>query len=290
MEEGNLRCDANISLRLSGTEALGTRVEIKNLNSFKNVQKALEYEIERQMQVLNSGGEVVQETRLFDADRGVTESMRSKEEAHDYRYFPEPDLLPLEISSNFLQRIKESVPELPQQKRKRFQTQYGLSHSDSIVLTEERSLADYFEEAAKLSGNARLTANWILRDLLKNLKDSNLSIDQSKISPEQLAKLISLIANGTISGTQGKEVFEKMWATGKDASEIVAEAGMKQISGEDELNKFVDEVISGNPEIVQRYRGGELKLLGVLVGEVMKSSKGKANPAMVNQILKNKLG
>jgi aspartyl-tRNA(Asn)/glutamyl-tRNA(Gln) amidotransferase subunit B len=289
MEEGNLRCDANISLKPHGAQKLGTRVEIKNLNSFKNVQKALEYEIKRQSGILSSGNQVVQETRLFDADRGVTESMRTKEEAHDYRYFPEPDLLPLKIDSAYIEKVNNTIPELPRKKRERFQSEFGLSHADSITLTEERDLAEYFEEAAKSSGNVRQAANWILRDLLKNLKESGTEVRDAPVQPPQIAGLVKMVDEGKISGNQGKDVFAAMWKTGKPAEAIVSETGMTQISGEEEIAKFVDDVISRNPDIVNRYRNGELKLLGVLVGEIMKISRGKANPSLVNQVLKSKL-
>lgn len=289
MEEGNLRCDANISLRPEGNSELGTKVEIKNLNSFRNVQKALEFEIERQTRALLSGETVNQETRLFDAAKGITEPMRSKEEAHDYRYFPEPDLLPLPVSQEELEKIKTTLPELPPQKRERFVLDYQLTNAEAATLTEENSLADFFEEAARLSKQPKQAANWILRDLLKKLKDSDRSIGDSPVSPKQFAEFIDFMREGTISTNQGKELFEQMWETGKDPATIVKNRGMSQISNADELSRLVREILAKNPELVERYKRGEVKLHKVLVGQVMKASGGKANPALVDQILKQQL-
>lgn len=290
MEEGNLRCDANVSIRPKGVSELGTKVEIKNLNSFKNVQKAIDHEITRQTKALLAGEKLFQETRLFDADKGITESMRSKEEAHDYRYFPEPDLLPLPISEEMLSKISSSLPELPYEKLERFVREYQISAQDAGVLTSEKPLADFFEEAAKLSGEPKQSANWILRDLLRKLKDSNQTIEESKLTPAHISAFVELIHKGTISSNQGKELFEEMWNTGRDPAEIVKQKGMSQISGTDEIGKFVDEVFSKNPDLVERYKKGETKLQGVLVGMIMKASGGKTNPALVNQLIKEKLG
>ncbi len=289
MEEGNLRCDANISIRPEGSSDLGTKIEIKNLNSFRNVQKALEYEIERQTKALESGKKLVQETRLFNVTKVTTEPMRSKEEAHDYRYFPEPDLLPVPVSADYYAKTKQSIPELPMEKRARFQKQYQLTYDDAEILTGEIELANFYEAAAKESTNPKQTANWILRDVLQKLKESGKSIEESPVKSEQIADLSNLIHKQVISGNQGKEIFEEMWASGKTASALVKEKGVSQISDTDELGKFVDQVIQENPDIVERLRNGEAKLQGVLVGMVMKASKGKANPALVSELIRTKV-
>lgn len=290
MEEGNLRCDANVSIRPRGASELGTKVEIKNLNSFKNVQKAIEHEIERQTKALISGEKLVQETRLFNADKGITDSMRSKEEAHDYRYFPEPDLLPLPISEKKLEDIRSTLPELPYEKQERFIREYRLTPQEANVLTGEKPLADFFEAAVKLSGDPKQTVNWILRDLLKKLKESGKTIEDSTLSPAHIAGLVDLIKKGTISSNQGKELFEEMWSSGREPGVIVQEKGMTQISGTDEISRFVEDVFAKNPDLVERYKKGETKLQGVLVGMIMKASGGKTNPALVNQLIKEKLG
>lgn len=277
MEEGNLRCDANVSMRPSGSAALGTRVEIKNLNSFKNVQKALEYEIGRQTAVLEKGGSVSQETRLFDADRGITEAMRSKEEAHDYRYFPDPDLRPCEVPPELYQKVQALIPELPARKRDRFQSEFGLAPAEALVLADDRGRADRFESAAKLSGNPKQAANWILK------------APEAPIPPQHVADLIALIARGAISSDQGKTVFAEMKDSGKAPALIVDERGLQQITGEDELKHLVQGVLDAEPDLVRRYRQGETRLLGVMVGSVMKASAGKANPAIVNRLLKGLL-
>ena len=288
MEEGNLRCDANISLRAKEEPSFGTKVEIKNLNSFRNVVHALEYEIERQTKALTGGVKMVQETRLFDVDKGTTESMRSKEEAHDYRYFPEPDLLPLRLDQKLLQRLKATLPELPEEKRDRFLREHQLTFREASILTEEKALADFFEETVRLSSEPKQSANWILRNLLEKLKEDNRTIQESAITPGQLAGLIELIRKETISKNQGKDVFNQMWASGKDPLRIVEEKGMVQISSEESVNKFIDEVFGQNEDVVKRYLSGEAKLQGVLVGLVMKASGGKANPALVNRLLKER--
>jgi aspartyl-tRNA(Asn)/glutamyl-tRNA(Gln) amidotransferase subunit B len=289
MEEGNLRCDANVSLRPQGAIELGTRVEIKNLNSFRNVQKALEYEISRQTIALNAGSKVEQETRLFHAETATTEAMRSKEEAHDYRYFPEPDLLTVIVHEQLLFEIQSSIPELPLQKRARFVSQYQLTGPEAIVLTSEPDLADFYEQAVRLSGESRLSANWILRDLLKKLNEKGLPIERSAVTPPQLAELITLVRKGAISSNQAKDVFEQIWETGRDPAQIVKEGGIAQVSDVAEISRFVDDVIRTEPELVKRYQRGEVKLQGVLVGLVMKATRGKANPVVVNELLKQRL-
>ena len=277
MEEGNLRCDANISLRPSGSPELGTRVEIKNLNSFKNVQKALEYEIARQAAVLEKGGQVLQETRLFDADRGITEAMRSKEEAHDYRYFPDPDLLPCEVTPELYRKVEALIPELPAQKRDRFQSEFSLTPAEAQVLADDRSRAERFETAARLSGIPKQAANWILK------------APEAAIPPQHVADLIALIARGAISSDQAKTVFAEMKDQQKPPSLIVEERGLAQITGEDEVGRLVQSVLDAEPDLVRRYRQGETRLLGVLVGSVMKASAGKANPGIVNRLIKERL-
>ncbi len=290
MEEGNLRCDANISIRQNGASELGTRVEIKNLNSFKNVSRALDHEFERQRGILQSGGEIIQETRLYNADLDRTDSMRSKEEAQDYRYFPDPDLLPLKIEAEILERVRQSLPELPEAKRHRFQMEYGLSKMEAGVLTEDEALAEFFEQTAHLSREPKQTVNWILRDLLEKLKETSGSIRQSPVTPAHVAGLIHLTQENKISSTQAKEVFHEMWSTAKMPEVIVSEKGLSQVSDLDSVNRFIDQVFAGNPDLVARFRNGETKLQGVLVGLVMKASSGKANPAVVNKLLKDRTG
>jgi aspartyl-tRNA(Asn)/glutamyl-tRNA(Gln) amidotransferase subunit B len=289
MEEGNLRCDANISIRPKGAPGLGTKVEIKNLNSFRNVVRALEYEIERQTAALKAGTTVTQETRLFNANKGATEPMRSKEEAHDYRYFPDPDLPVLQIEQEQIESIRRSLPELPEEKRARFAAEYSLPPSDVEVLTEERALADFFEETAQKSGRPKLAANWILRDLLARLKESGKPVAEAPISAGHLADLIRLLHSGSINANQAKAVFEEMWISGSPAEEIVKQKGMQQISGESEVGRYIDAVFADNPELIERYKKGETKLLGVLVGLVMKASGGKTNPALANRLVREKL-
>jgi aspartyl-tRNA(Asn)/glutamyl-tRNA(Gln) amidotransferase subunit B len=290
MEEGNLRCDANISIRRNGASELGTRVEIKNLNSFKNVSRALDHEFDRQQKIVQSGGEIIQETRLYDADHDKTHSMRSKEEAQDYRYFPDPDLLPLKIDSEILDRIRQSLPELPEAKRQRFQTEYALSKMEASVLTEDEALAQYFEQTARLSGEPKQTANWIMRDLLEKMKESSGSIHQSPVTPAHLAALIRLTRENKISNTQAKEVFQEMWSTAKMPDIIVSEKGLSQVSDLESVNRFVDQVFTENSDLVARFKNGETKLQGVLVGLVIKKSGGKANPAIVNKLIKERAG
>ncbi len=292
MEEGSLRADVNISLHRPGTP-FGTRAEIKNVNSIRFIGQAIEYEIKRQLDLLENGEEVVQETRLFDAGKGVTRSMRSKEDAQDYRYFPDPDLLPIILDEEFVQGLKESLPELPDQKKKRFMENYGLSKYDAAVMTSDIKTPTYFEEAVKNAGEkegtAKLIANWVTTELFSLLKEKNLEIDQSKIPATALSELVNLIQDGTISGRIAKEVFLDMWHTGKTAKIIVDEKGLLQISDTSELEQLAEKVIQENPDVVQQYKAGKDKLLGFFVGQMMKLTGGKANPKIVNEILVKKL-
>jgi len=290
MQEGSFRCDANVSVRPQGQSQLGTRTELKNLNSFRFVERAINFEIERQIDVLESGGSVVQETRLYDAEKNETRSMRSKEEANDYRYFPDPDLLPLVIEPAFLQEIKATLPELPDDKKHRFMQQYHLSYEDAGVLISTRELADYFEETVKLSScEAKLCANWVMGDLSALLNKNNLDITESKVSASQLAKMLVRIADKTISGKIAKEIFEVMWHEGGEADSIIEQRGLKQLTDTSAIEAIIDEIIANNPKQVADFRGGKEKVFGFLVGLVMKASKGKANPQQVNDLLKNKL-
>jgi aspartyl-tRNA(Asn)/glutamyl-tRNA(Gln) amidotransferase subunit B len=289
MEEGSLRCDANISVRPVGQQKFGTKTELKNMNSFRNVERALEFEINRQIQTLESGGEVVQQTLLWDAGKNEVVPMRSKEYAHDYRYFPEPDLVPLRVEEKWQEQIRASLPELPMPRRNRFVEQYGLPKYDAEVLTEERSVADYFEAVAKLVQDAKMASNWIMGEVLRVLKEKKIEIAEFPILPAALAELLKMILDGTISGKIAKEVFEEMLATGKSAQALVTEKGLTQVSDSSIIEKVVDEVIAANPKEVERYRAGEEKLFGFLVGQVMKATRGKANPKMANDILRNKL-
>lgn len=290
MEKGHLRCDANVSVRKRGAEKFGTKAEVKNLNSFRFLKAALDYEIARQVALIESGGKVVQETRLYNPDSGETVSMRSKEHAHDYRYFPEPDLLPLRISDRWLGEIKATMPELPRQKRARFIEEFGLREYDADVLTANAPLADYFEKAAKASSDAKAAANWVMGDLAAALKAEGKEITESPMAPAQLGELVTLIAKGEISGKLAKEIFPKMWAGGESARAIMEREGLKQISDTGALAAMVDEVIAANPKQVEQYRGGKTTVIGFLVGQVMKASRGQANPATVNQLLKERLG
>ena len=289
MEQGSLRCDANVSIRPVGQKELGTRAEVKNINSFKFVEKALEYEIKRQIKVIEEGGKIIQETRLWDSDRGITESMRSKEEAHDYRYFPEPDLVPMTVEQKWIDEIKSSLPELPDVKRKRFVSEFGLPEYDADLLTSEKSIADWFEAAVKAGGQAKAVSNWMMGELMKLLNEENKSIEECSVKPSQLADMLKLMDKGTISGKIAKTVFEEMYKTGKDAEVIVKEKGLVQVSDEGAIEKAVDEVIAKNPKEVERFKAGDEKLLGFFVGRIMKMTQGKANPQMVNEILKKKL-
>jgi aspartyl-tRNA(Asn)/glutamyl-tRNA(Gln) amidotransferase subunit B len=287
MEEGSMRADVNISIRKPGDE-LGTRAEIKNVNSLKAVQQAIDFEVLRQIELIEGGGEVVQETRLWDPAKMETRSMRSKEEAHDYRYFPDPDLLPLEISNDYIEQIRKTLPELPDPKKHRFMSEYGLSLYDSSVLIAEKERAAYFETAAN-DKDAKLTANWVINELLGILNKAGQTLSDSPISAEQLGGLVALIEDNTISGKIAKDVFAEMYESGKDADVIVEEKGLKQVTDTGAIEAIIDDVIAENPDNVAAYRGGKDKLFGFFVGQVMKKSQGKANPAMVNDLLKTKL-
>ncbi len=291
LEEGSLRCDANVSIRPKGSKELGTRTEIKNVNSFRFIQKALEYEIERQIKVVKSGGEVVQETRLFDSVKGVTKTMRTKEEAEDYRYFPEPDLPPLIIDEEWLQSIKESLPELPDQVKERFISEFGITPYDASVLVRERSLAEFFEKAARsYSGEAKRVANLIISDYLGILNEEKLSVEDSPVKPEDISELLSLVDRGTISLRVAKEdVLPEMVKTGKKPSRIVEEKGLVQISDESQLREIIREVLSKNEKAVKQYREGnekqKQKAVKFLIGQVMKETRGKANPKLLNELI-----
>jgi aspartyl-tRNA(Asn)/glutamyl-tRNA(Gln) amidotransferase subunit B len=289
MEEGSLRCDANVSVRRRGAEGYGTRTEIKNLNSFRHVARALEHEIARQVAVIESGGEVVQETRLWNAERGETAPMRSKEEAHDYRYFPEPDLPPLRVSAEWVDEVRRSQPELPAEKRLRFVDEYGLPDYDAGVLTQSRAVADYFEAVASESGDSKAASNWVMNDVLRKLKEDDVELEGCRVTPAGLGQLVKLIAAGTISGKIAKDVFEKMWASGEDPQTIVEREGLVQLSDETALTATVDEVLAASPEQVAAYRGGRKAAIGWFMGQVMKKTGGKANPRVVNALLKKAL-
>lgn len=289
LEEGSMRCDCNVSVRKKGETKFGTRTEIKNVNSFRFVEKAIDYEIQRQIACIESGERIVQETRLYDSTKNRTFSMRSKEEAQDYRYFPDPDLLPVVFESSWVQNIRKALPELPREKATRFQTQYGLPEYDALVLTQERGVAEYFEAVANKCGNPKSASNWVMVELMRELKESEKSIETQPIQANQLGELIQLIDKGTISGKIAKTVFSEMWATGKNPDEIIKSKGLVQISDTGAIEKIIGEVIAASPNQVAEYRGGKEKLFGFFVGQVMKASKGQANPDLVNQILKEKL-
>ena len=290
MEKGQLRCDANVSVRLKGAEKFGTKAEVKNLNSFRFLKQALDYEIERQVAVIESGGAIAQETRLYDPDTGETMGMRSKEHAHDYRYFPEPDLLPLKISDEWLERVRSEMPELPAPRRARFIETYGLREYDAMVLTATRELSDYFEKVAQVSGEPRAAANWVMGDLAGALKSEGKDIRESPVTAERLGELVALIARGEISGKMAKEIFARMFASGEPARTIVEREGLRQISDSGALESMIEEVLAANPKQVEQYKGGKSAVLGFLVGQVMRASRGQANPAVVNELLKKKLG
>jgi aspartyl-tRNA(Asn)/glutamyl-tRNA(Gln) amidotransferase subunit B len=287
MEQGSMRADVNVSVRKPGDD-LGTRCEIKNVNSLRFIQQAIEYEAQRQVDILEDGGVIKQETRLFDAGSGTTRSMRSKEEAHDYRYFPDPDLLPLEFDQAFVDAIAADLPELPDQKAERFQSELGLSHYDAGVLVAERDIADYFEIVAT-GRDAKLAANWVTGNLFGLLNKIGKSIAESPVTAKQLGDLLGLVEDGTISGKIAKDVFEEMFETSKNAADIIEEKGLKQVSDTGAIEAMIDEVMAANMDKVEEYRGGKDKLMGFFVGQVMKASKGQANPGVVNQILKDKL-
>jgi aspartyl-tRNA(Asn)/glutamyl-tRNA(Gln) amidotransferase subunit B len=289
MEQGSLRCDANVSVKPAGQKEFGTRTEVKNINSFRFVEKALEYEIKRQIKVLEEGGRILQETRLWDSDKDVTESMRSKEEAHDYRYFPEPDLVPIIVEQSWIDEIRSSLPELPDAKRERFVNEYGLPGHDSDLLTAEKAFAEWFEDAVHAGVKPKAVSNWMMGDLMKFLNEDNISIEECLLKPGKLADMLKLIDNNTISGKIAKTVFEEMYKTGKEAEVIVKEKGLLQISDTSAIEMAVDEIIEKHPKEIERFKAGEEKLLGFFVGQVMKATKGKANPQIVNELLKKKL-
>jgi aspartyl-tRNA(Asn)/glutamyl-tRNA(Gln) amidotransferase subunit B len=290
MEEGSLRCDANVSLRPRGATELGTKVEIKNLNSFRNVQRALEFEVKRQAAALGKGERIVQETRLFDAERGITQSMRSKEYAHDYRYFPEPDLVPLKLDPGLVKSVGDALPELPRARRQRFVTQYGLPPYDASVLTQSRALADYYEAAVRAHANPKAMANWIISELLREVDaDDEAAVAGARITPERLAGLVKLIDDGTISGRIAKDVFARMLVSGEPAATIVQREGLTQVADAGALEALVQQAIAANPKAVADFKAGKAAASKALVGQVMKASGGKANPAMVDKLVQEKL-
>lgn len=290
MQEGSFRCDANVSVRRKGEPKLGTRAEIKNLNSFRFVERAINYEIERQIALIEGGGQVVQETRLYDSTKDETRSMRSKEEANDYRYFPDPDLLPLEIHEAFISEVRAELPELPDAKKQRFEVDYGLSAYDAEVLTATRELADYYENVVAAAGcDAKLCANWVMGDLSAALNAENLDIAQSRVGHQGMAGLLRRIADETISGKIAKQVFEAMWRDGGSADEIIERQGLKQITDTGAIEAIIDRIIEENPNQLAQYRGGKDKLFGFFVGQAMKATQGKANPQQLNELLKRKL-
>jgi aspartyl-tRNA(Asn)/glutamyl-tRNA(Gln) amidotransferase subunit B len=290
MQEGSFRCDANVSVRPMGQAEFGTRAEIKNLNSFRFVERAINYEIERQVELIEGGGKVVQETRLYDPDRGETRSMRSKEEANDYRYFPDPDLLPLAIGDDLIESVRATLPELPDEKATRLVRDFALSDYDAGVLTASREMADYYETVvARLGGQPKLAANWVMGDLSGALNRENLDIVQSRVDADALAQLLARIVDNTISGKIAKEVFEAMWSEGKSADQIIEAKGLKQITDTSAIEQAIDEVMAKNPGQLADYRAGKDKLFGFFVGQVMKATGGKANPAQLNELLKRKL-
>jgi len=288
MEQGSVRFDINVSLRPLGSSEFGIRTETKNLNSFSSVRRCLEYELERQAELLDEGEKIIQETRTWDEGKGITLSLRTKEEAHDYRYFPEPDLVPLVIDREWVEKIRSAMPELPAAKRARYQS-LGLSPYDAGVLTSAKAMADYFDQALALFADAKTLANWVMGDLSALLKANNCSFEESPVSPKQLAGLLSLIKTGQISGKIGKTVIEEIYTTGKDPETIVKEKGLVQISDEGALEKIIAEVLAANPKSVSDYQAGKESAIGFLVGQVMKATKGQANPGLVNKILKEKL-
>ena len=292
MQEGSFRCDANVSVRPRGQEKFGTRAEIKNLNSFRFVEKAIQYEVARQVELIESGGKVVQETRLYDSDKDETRSMRSKEEANDYRYFPDPDLLPVEIDEDFIATVRATLPELPDEKAARFARDLGLSAYDAGVLSASRELGAYFEAVLAVLGkaHAKLAANWVMGELSSALNRDNLEIGASKVSPAALSGLLARIVDATISGKIAKDVFEAMWAEGRGADDIIEKRGLKQITDSGAIEGVIDAVIAANPKQLADYRAGKDKLFGFFVGQVMKATEGKANPAQLNELLKAKLG
>jgi aspartyl-tRNA(Asn)/glutamyl-tRNA(Gln) amidotransferase subunit B len=289
MEEGSLRCDANISLRPVGSEGFGVKTELKNMNSFRFVQRALEYEIKRQRAILEQGGTIVQETRLWDSDKGVTHGMRGKEEAHDYRYFPDPDLVPVVVDDEWIEKVRKELPELPDAKKTRFIKEYGLPEQDAVILTGSKDLADFFEACAARFPQPKKVSNWIMVELLRVLKRDDKEIDQCPVTPEALADLLKMVDENVISGKIAKTVFEEMYATGKGPELIVEDKGLKQVTDESEIARVIDSVLEAHPNEIEEYRAGKEKLFGFFIGQVMKQTSGKANPKIVNKILREKL-
>ncbi len=289
MEEGSLRCDANISLRPTGSEVLGVKTELKNMNSFRFVQRALEYEIKRQRAILEQGGTIVQETRLWDSDNNVTHGMRGKEEAHDYRYFPDPDLVPVVIDDEWIEEVRHGLPELPDAKKARFVKGYELPEQDGVVLTGSKELADYFEACVALFPQPKKVSNWIMVELLREMKRDDREIDKCPVTPQALANLLKMVEEDVISGKIAKTVFEEMYATGKTPEDIIEDKGLKQVTDEGEIGKVIDSVLAAHPNEIEEFRAGKGKLLGFFIGQIMKQTRGKANPKIVNDILKDKL-
>ena len=290
MEKGHLRCDANVSVRLKGEEKLGTKAEVKNLNSFRFLKQALDFEVARQVALIESGGHVVQETRLYNPDLGETFTMRSKEDAHDYRYFPEPDLVPLRISAKWLGEVRAGMPELPARKRARFVEEFGLSDYDAEVLTATRAISEYFETASAAAGNPKAAANWVMGDLTAILKAEGKDISESPVSAPNLGALVKMISAGELSGKLAKEIFPKMFSSSEPAAAIMQREGLKQISDTGALEKIIDDVIAGNPKQVEQYKGGKITVINFLVGQAMKATRGQANVAVVTDLFKQKLG
>jgi len=290
LQEGNFRCDANVSIRPKGQKEFGTRTEMKNLNSFKAVERALAFEVKRQAEVLDSGGTVVQETRLWNDAMQRTEPMRTKEEAHDYRYFPDPDLMPLAVDKDWIDGVRGSLPELAGEKADRFVKEYKIREDEAAILTDDRKLADYYEAVVAAGAPAKKAANWVLAELLRELKDEEEGISACPVTPENLASLISLVEEGRITGKIGKEVFAEMYSTGKDAAQIVKAKGLEQVNDASEIEAAIDKAIAENQKQVQQYRSGKTAVMGYFVGQVMKATKGQANPKIVNELLKKKLG
>ena len=289
MAEGSMRCDANVSVRKKGDLELGTRTETKNVNSFRFVEKAIQYEIERQVHEIESGNTITQETRLYDSQNNTTRPMRSKEYANDYRYFPEPDLLPITLEKDFIESVINDMPEMPNEKKERFVSKFSLSNYDADLLAADKDIANYFEEVVKISDSPKLSTNWIMGELSALLNNENLNIKDSKVSSDKLGQLILRIEDATISGKIAKDIFEKMWISGKEVDEIIQDEGLEQVTDDKQIEAMIDEVIKSNPEQLEQYRSGKDRLFGFFVGQVMQASKGKANPKQVNDILKSKL-
>lgn len=289
MEEGSLRCDANVSVRPVGQKELGTKTEIKNINSFKGVERAIEYEAMRQAELLEDGGKVVQETRTWDEKEGVTKSMRTKEEANDYRYFPEPDLVPFTVSDEYIENIRKSLPELPDARKERYMKEFGLSSEDAVFMTNDKATADYFEAAVAAGADPKAAVNWLMGEFASQLSNDGIEIDKAPVFAENLAALLKLISKGTISGKIAKKVFATMWKEGGNPDDIVKAQGLVQISDTAELSKLVDEVVGNNPKAVEDFKAGKKKAVGALVGQIMKATKGKANPRVINELLNKKL-